>query len=122
MVFLVNANTNKRDRIISFYETEEIKAIVDVIDLHKHDDGTILLRCAAGHEPVRQSYTKTTRQCKVSFNCNHCVGCPYQGSVVQKPMDGIQHSLLQRMLQTGQRAKGICKVKNSAIMQSLGMA
>lgn len=33
-----------------------------------------------------------------------------------------EHSLLQRMLQTGQRAKGICKVKNSAIMQSLGMA
>ena len=29
--------TNKRDRIISFYETEEIKAIVDVIDLHKHN-------------------------------------------------------------------------------------
>lgn len=28
--------TNKRDRIISFYETEEIKAIVDVIDLHIH--------------------------------------------------------------------------------------
>lgn len=45
-----------------------------------------------------------------------------KGSVVQKSMDGMQHSLLQRMLQTGQRAKGICKVKNSAIMQSLGMA
>ena len=48
-------------------------------DFTFNDDGTILLRCAAGHEPVRQSYTKTTRQCKVSFNCNHCVGCPYQG-------------------------------------------
>ena len=45
-----------------------------------------------------------------------------KGSIVQKSMDGMQHSLLQRMLQTGQRAKGICKVKNSAIMQSLGMA
>lgn len=29
--------TNKRARIISFYETEEIKAIVDVIDLQKHN-------------------------------------------------------------------------------------
>lgn len=29
--------TNKRARIISFYETEEIKAIVDVIDLRKHN-------------------------------------------------------------------------------------
>lgn len=45
------------------------------------------MRCAAGHEPVRQSYTKTTRQCKVSFNCNHCVGCPYQGQCRPK-IDG----------------------------------
>ena len=55
--------------------------------LRTNDDGTILLRCAAGHEPVRQSYTKTTRQCKVSFNCNHCVGCPYQGQCRPK-IDG----------------------------------
>lgn len=41
---------------------------------------------------------------------------------LQYALHGMQHSLLQRMLQTGQRAKGICKVKNSAIMQSLGMA
>ena len=45
------------------------------------------MRCAAGHEPVRQSYTKTTRQCKVSFNCNYCVGCPYQGQCRPK-IDG----------------------------------
>ena len=42
---------------------------------------------AAGHEPVSQSYTKTTRQCKVSFNCNYCVGCPYQGQCRPK-IDG----------------------------------
>ena len=34
-----------------------------------------------------ESYTKTTRQCKVSFNCNHCVGCPYQGQYRPK-IDG----------------------------------
>ena len=56
-------------------------------DFTFNDDGTILLRCAAGHEPVRQSYTKTTRQCKVSFNCNHCVGCPSQGQCRPK-IDG----------------------------------
>ena len=50
------------------------------------------------------------------------LGVHIKGSVVQKSMEGMQHSLPQRMLQTGQRAKGICKVKNSAIMQSLGMA
>ena len=46
--------------------------------LRTKEDGTRLLRCAAGHEPVSQTYTKTTRQCRVSFDRNHCVGCPYQ--------------------------------------------
>ena len=36
------------------------------------------MKCAAGHEPVSQSFTKTTRQCRVSFDRNHCAGCPYQ--------------------------------------------
>lgn len=43
-----------------------------------NEDGTRLIRCAAGHEPKSQSYTKTTRQCNVSFDRDHCVGCPYQ--------------------------------------------
>lgn len=43
-----------------------------------NEDGTRLIRCAAGHEPRSQSYTKTTKQCNVSFDRNHCVGCPYQ--------------------------------------------
>lgn len=34
-----------------------------------------------------RTYTKTTRQCKVSFNCNYCVGCPYQGQCRPK-IDG----------------------------------
>lgn len=42
------------------------------------EDGTKLLKCAAGYEPVSQSYTKSTRQCRVSFDRNHCAGCPYQ--------------------------------------------
>lgn len=47
-------------------------------DFEFNEDGTRLLKCAAGHEPISQSYTKTTRQCRVSFDRNHCVGCPYQ--------------------------------------------
>lgn len=43
-----------------------------------NEDGTKLLKCAAGHTPKSQSYTKTTKQCSVSFDRNHCVGCPYQ--------------------------------------------
>lgn len=47
-------------------------------DFEFNEDGTRLLKCAAGHEPVSQSFMKTTRQCRVSFDRNHCVGCPYQ--------------------------------------------
>ena len=43
-----------------------------------NEDGTRLLKCAAGHVPISQSYTKSTRQCRVSFDRNHCAGCPYQ--------------------------------------------
>lgn len=47
-------------------------------DFEFNEDGTRLLKCTAGYEPASQSYTKTTRQCRVSFDRNHCVGCPYQ--------------------------------------------
>lgn len=47
-------------------------------DFEFNEDGTRLLKCAAGHEPVSQSFTKITRQCRVSFDRNHCAGCPYQ--------------------------------------------
>ncbi|MDR2569631.1 MAG: transposase [Oscillospiraceae bacterium] len=47
-------------------------------DFEFNDDGTKLLKCAAGHVPRSCSYTETTGQCKVSFNREHCVGCPYR--------------------------------------------
>lgn len=47
-------------------------------DFTFNEEGTRLVRCAAGHEPKSQSYTKTTRQCRVSFDRDHCAGCPYQ--------------------------------------------
>ena len=47
-------------------------------DFEFNEDGTRLLECAAGHVPISQSYTKSTRQCRVSFDRNHCSGCPYQ--------------------------------------------
>ena len=55
------------------------KEAPDVLaDFEFSEDGTRLLTCAAGHEPVSQSFTKSTRQCRVSFDRNHCAGCPYQ--------------------------------------------
>lgn len=47
-------------------------------DFEFNADGTRLVKCAAGHEPQSQSHTKTTKQCRVSFDRTHCVGCPYQ--------------------------------------------
>lgn len=47
-------------------------------DFEFNEDGTRLLKCAAGHEPISQSFTKSTRQCRVSFDRNHCADCPYQ--------------------------------------------
>ena len=41
-----------------------------MLDLH--------MKCAAGHVPISQSYTKSTRQCRESFNRKHSAGCPYQ--------------------------------------------
>lgn len=55
------------------------KEAPDVLaDFEFSEDGTRLIKCAAGHEPKSQSYNKTTRQCRVSFDRNHCVDCPYQ--------------------------------------------
>lgn len=55
------------------------KEAPDVLaDFEFNEEGTRLLKCAAGYEPLSQTYTKTTRQCRVSFDRNHCVGCLYQ--------------------------------------------
>ena len=78
-------------------------------DFEFNEDGTRLLKCAACHEPVSQSFTKTTRQCRVSFDCNHCAGCPYRSSAVLKiykklplllPQKCIQQSKSQRYMQS----------------------
>lgn len=47
-------------------------------DFEFNDDGTKLLKCAAGHTPRRCNYTNSTGQCGVSFDREHCVGCQYQ--------------------------------------------
>lgn len=55
------------------------KEAPDVLaDFTFNEEGTKLIKCAAGYEPVSQSYTKSTRQCRVSFDRNHCANCPYQ--------------------------------------------
>jgi len=43
-----------------------------------NDDGTKLVKCAAGHCPKSCSYTKRTKQVSVSFDRELCANCPYQ--------------------------------------------
>lgn len=55
------------------------KEAPDVLaDFEFNEEGTCLQKCAAGHLPKSQNYTKSTKQCSISFARNHCVGCPYQ--------------------------------------------
>ncbi len=73
---------------ISFAKEKNVKLVTtaligkeapDVLaDFEFNEDGTKLLKCAAGYEPVSQSYTKSTRQCRVSLDRNHCAECPYR--------------------------------------------
>jgi hypothetical protein len=55
------------------------KNAADILgDFEFNDDGTKLLKCAAGHTPQKCSYTKSTGQCKVSFKREQCIGCPHK--------------------------------------------
>lgn len=79
-------------------------------DFEFNEDGTRLLRCAAGHEPISQSYTKSTRQCNISFDRNHCVGCPYQDKCRPKIYKKVAK------LQTSKNASN--RAKSQRYMQS----
>lgn len=48
------------------------------------EDGTKLLKCAAGHTPKSCSYSKNTKQCQVSFEREMCVNCPHQNQCKPK--------------------------------------
>ncbi|MBD5549116.1 MAG: hypothetical protein HDQ97_17305 [Lachnospiraceae bacterium] len=86
-------------------------------DFEFNEDGMRLLKCAAGHEPISQSYTKTTRQCRVSFDRNHCAGCTYQNQCHPKIYKKVATFITSKMPPTEQKARDICKVRSSAIWQ-----
>lgn len=82
------------------------KEAPDVLaDFEFNEEGTRLLRCAAEHEPVSQSYTRTTRQCRVSFDRSHCVGCPYQEQCHPKIHKKSQPSSPQKTHRTERKVK-----------------
>lgn len=47
-------------------------------DFEFNEEGTQVLKCPAGYEPKSCTYMKPINQCRVSFDRNHCAGCPYQ--------------------------------------------
>lgn len=61
------------------------KEAPDVLaDFVFNEDGTKLLKCAADHSPKSCSYTKSTKQCSVSFDRELCANCPNQSQCKPK--------------------------------------
>lgn len=64
-----------------------------------------MLKCAVDHEPVRQSFTKSTRQFQVSFDCNHCADYPYQEQCSPKIYKKVSPLLPRKMDLTERKVK-----------------
>lgn len=71
MILITDSGYDGQDNIVLAKEKNVkliITALIDketpdaLADFHFNEEGTHLLKCAAGHEPVSQSFTKTTRQ------------------------------------------------------------
>lgn len=79
-------------------------------DFEFNEDGTKMLRCAAGHEPKSSVYDKNTQRCKASFPLATCRHCPYYGqchptehkrvATVKVAMRTAFHAKQQRFLRT----------------------
>ena len=66
-------------------------------DFEFNEEGTRILKCPAGHEPKSCSYMKATSQCSVSFDRNHCVGCPYQDKCKPKIFKKVAKLVTSKM-------------------------
>ena len=79
-------------------------------DFEFNEDGTKLLRCAAGHEPKSSVYDKNTQKCKASFPLATCKNCPYHSqchpkeykrvATIKIAMRTVFHARQQRFLKT----------------------
>lgn len=84
-------------------------------DFEFNEDGTKLLRCAAGHEPKSSVYDKNTQKCKASFPLTTCKNCPYykqchpkehkRVATVKIAMRTAFHAKQQRFLNTDEFKK-----------------
>ena len=84
-------------------------------DFEFNEDGTKLLKCAAGHEPKSSVYDKNTQKCKASFPLTTCKNCPYYSqchpkehkrvATVKVAMRTTFHANQQRFLKTDELKK-----------------
>ncbi len=84
-------------------------------DFEFSEDGTKLLRCAAGHKPKSIVYDKNTQRCKASFPLATCQNCPYYSqchptehkrvATVKVAMRTAFHATQQRFLKTDEFKK-----------------
>lgn len=79
-------------------------------DFEFNEEGTKLIRCAAGHEPKSSVYDKNTQKCKASFPIDTCKSCPYYSqchpkehkrvAAIRVAMRTAFHAKQQRFLKT----------------------
>lgn len=79
-------------------------------DFEFNEDGTKLLKCAAGHEPKSSVYDKNTQKCKASFPLTTCKNCAYYNqchptehkrvATIKIAMRTAFHARQQRFLKT----------------------
>lgn len=79
-------------------------------DFEFNEEGTKVLKCPAGHEPKSCTYMKPSNQCSVSFDRNHCVGCPYQEQCKPKIFKKVAKLVTSKMAH--ERAKTQRKMQN----------
>lgn len=84
-------------------------------DFEFNEDGTKLLKCAAGHEPKSSVYDQNTQKCKASFPLTICKNCSYYSqchpkehkrvATVKVAMRTTVHAKQQRFLKTDEFKK-----------------
>ena len=97
-------------------------------DFEFNEDGTKLLRCAAGYEPKSSVYDKNTQNCKASFPLATCKNCPYHSqchpkehkrvATIKVAMRTAFHARQQRFLKT-EEFKTLARFRNIRIGKTL---
>lgn len=86
-------------------------------------DGSELLRCAAGHEPLRCSKPRADGQVRASFAAQQCAGCPLRGqcgpkfsghrAVIVKSANGTRRARHARRM-GGEAFEAYARLRNGA--------